>query len=380
MGTQGRILALKLYLIPIILSAACHHQPGLKQVFQEDFYIGVALNEDQIFGKDTQAVALVEKHFNSITAENVMKWEPLHPEPTRYHFEPADRFVAFGEKNKMFIVGHTLIWHYQTPGWVFQDKEGKPVDRQTLIQRMKDHIFTVVGRYKGRVHGWDVVNEALADDGSFRQSPWFTIIGSEYIEQAFQFARQADPEAELYYNDYNLWKPEKAAATVRLIQDLQSKGIRVDGVGEQGHWGLEYPENLQDLESSILAFSQLGLQVMITELDITVLPFPDPALIGADISRTFQWQKKLNPFPQVLPDSMQVVLAHRYAEVFRLFVKHRDKISRVTFWGVQDGQSFRNYWPISGRRDYPLLFDRQYQPKPAFYAVIKSKNLTPTNK
>jgi endo-1,4-beta-xylanase len=345
-------------------------RPVLKKVFEKDFYIGVALNHYQVSGADVAAMALVKEQFNSITPENALKWERVHPEPDKYSFEPVDQFVALGEKHKMFIVGHTLIWHQQTPNWVFEDGAGKPADREALLQRMRDHIFAVVGRYKGRINGWDVVNEAIEDDGSLRKAKWLEIIGPDYVQKAFEFARQADPKAELYYNDFNLWKKDKIDGVVRLVRDLQSKGVRVDGIGEQGHWGLDYPP-LDEAEAAIQAFAALGVNIMITEMEVDVLPFPGETQ-GADISLNFELQKHLNPYPETLPDSMQQALAKRYAELFTLFHKHRDKISRVTLWGVHDGQSWKNDWPVRGRTNYPLLFDRQYRPKPAFEAVIQT--------
>ena len=351
-------------------------EPALKDVFKDDFYIGAALSLDQISGKEPEAIALVEKHFNSITPENILKWEEVHPEPNKYNFEPADRYVAFGEKNKMFIVGHTLVWFYQTPDWVFQDESGKPLSRETLLKRMKEHIFTVMGRYKGRIHGWDVVNEAIAADGAYRKCKWHDIIGEDYILKAFEYARQADPSTQLYYNEYDLEKQPKCEAVFRLIRDLQSKGVRIDGLGIQGHWFLDYP-NIKELETSILTLSKLGVKLMVTELDVGVLPFYPVDSKLMDISSfDSELQKKHNPYPDALPDSVQKDLADRYTELFSLFRKHREKFSRVTFWGVHDGQSWRSYMPISGRTEYPLLFDRNYQPKPAFYAVCQTADIT----
>ena len=338
-------------------------QIALKDVFKDDFYIGAALSLNQISGKEPQAIALVEKHFNSITPENILKWEEVHPEPNKYNFEPADRYVAFGQKNKMFIVGHTLVWFYQTPDWVFQDESGKPLGREALLERMKEHIFTVMGRYKGRIHGWDVVNEAIAEDGSFRKCKWLEIIGEDYVLKAFEYARQADPSAQLYYNEYDLEKQPKCEGVIRLIRDLQSKGVRIDGLGIQGHWFLDYPR-IEELEASILALSKLGVKLMVTEMDVGVLPFypVDSKLVDLS-SFSPEMQKKHNPYPDGLPDSVQKDLANRYAELFSLFHKHRDKFSRVTFWAVHDGQSWRSYMPISGRADYPMLFDRHCQAK-----------------
>ncbi len=346
-------------------------RPALKKIFEKDFYIGAAVDVDQIDGKDAAAMVLIKEQFNSITSENILKWEHVHPEPSRYDFSPADEFVAFGEKNKMFIVGHTLVWHNQTPRWVFEDGAGKPATREMLLQRLRDHVFTVVGRYKGRIHGWDVVNEAVEDDGSIRKTKWLEIIGPDYIQKAFEFAREADPQAEMYYNDFNLWKKEKAESAVRLVRELQSKGIRVDGIGEQGHWGLDYP-SIAEADAALQVLAQTGVKIMITELDVTALPNPDDWSGGADITKNVALRKHLNPYPEALPDSMQQVLAKRYAECFALFHKHHDKISRVTFWGVNDGQSWLNNWPVRGRTNYPLLFDRNYQPKPAFEAVVKT--------
>jgi len=345
-------------------------QPALKDVFNADFHIGVALSLDQISGREPDTLTLVGKQFNTITPENILKWEEVHPEPGRYNFEPADRYVAFGEKHDMHVVGHTLVWFHQTPAWVFEDGSGRPLIREALLERMREHIFTVMGRYKGRIHGWDVVNEAIAEDGSFRKNKWLEIIGEDYIQKAFEYARQADPGAQLYYNEYDEEKPAKCEGVVRLIRGLQSKGIQIDGVGIQGHWFLDYP-SIQDIETSFATLSKLGVKLMITELDVGVLPFyaVDSPMVELS-SFDPEAQKKHNPYPDGLPDSVQQTLTDRYAELFSLFHKHRDKISRVTFWAVNDDQSWRNYLPVRGRSDYPMLFDRQCKPKPAFDAVV----------
>jgi endo-1,4-beta-xylanase len=345
--------------------------PALKEVFRNDFRLGAALSWDQISGREPEALALVERHFNTITPENILKWEEVHPEPDRYNFEPADRYVAFGEKHGMHVVGHTLVWFHQTPAWVFQDQAGKPLSREALLERMRDHIFTVMGRYKGRIHGWDVVNEAITADGQFRKNKWLEILGEDYVRKAFEYAREADPDAQLYYNDYDEEKPAQCAGVVRLIRGLQAKGIRVDGIGLQGHWFLDYPP-LHEIEASLQTLSQLGVKLMITELDVGVLPFyaVDSPMVELS-SFAPEAQKKHNPYPDGLPDSVQQALARRYAELFALFHRHRDKIDRVTFWAVHDGQSWRNYLPIRGRADYPMLFDRQLRPKPAFWAAVR---------
>ncbi|MCK5564924.1 MAG: endo-1,4-beta-xylanase [Planctomycetes bacterium] len=370
--TAGLIVALTIVASAATFVCSSDSVPALKDVFAEDFMIGGALNVDQISGKKPDEISLVVKHFNTITPENLLKWELVHPQPGKYDFELSDKLVAFGEKHDMFIVGHALIWHNQVPDWVFEDADGKPLSRHALLARMKDHIHTVVGRYKGRVKGWDVLNEAIADDGSLRPSKWLQIIGDDYIEKAFEYTRQADPNAELYYNDYDMWKKNRCESVVRLIKKLQNKGIRVDGIGIQGHWGLawDYPP-LDDLEANIIAYANLGIKVTVTELDVTVLPHAWENS-GADISKNYKLQKKLNPFTDGLSVEVQLEQAKRYAEIFSIFKKHADKISRVTFWGVQDGNSWRNDWPVQGRTEYALLFDRNCKPKPAFDMIIKA--------
>ncbi|MDQ3292392.1 MAG: endo-1,4-beta-xylanase, partial [Bacteroidota bacterium] len=271
----------------------------------------------------------------------------------------------------MFIVGHTLVWHQQTPDWVFEDEAGKPVSREVLLKRMENHISTVVGRYKGKINGWDVVNEAIADQGGqMRPTKWLSIIGEDFAEKAFEYAHKADPKAELYYNDYSLYRPDKREGTIRLVKSLQAKGIKVKAIGMQGHYGLTVP-TIEQIEESIVAFSKLGVEVNFTELDIDVLPNPSRRQ-GADIAETFGADEKFNVYTNGLPDSVQQKLTKRYADLFTLFKKHRDKIGRITFWGVTDANSWLNNWPIKGRTSYPLLFDRQYQPKPAFQAILKT--------
>ncbi|MCB0748778.1 MAG: endo-1,4-beta-xylanase, partial [Ignavibacteriae bacterium] len=272
--------------------------------------------------------------------------------------------------NKMFIIGHTLLWHQQTPDWVFEDENGNEASRELLLGRLKEHISTVVGRYKGKINGWDVVNEAIEDNGEMRTSKWYKIIGEDYIEKAFEFANEVDPDAELYYNDFNMWHKGKLKGVSNLVNDLKSKGIKIDGVGLQGHWGLTYPSN-EEIDEALNTYSKLNVNLMITELDMAVLPLPDDNT-SAEITKNYELQKKFNPYPNGLPDSMQVVLAERYADFFRLFNKYKNKITRVTFWGVHDGNSWKNNWPIRGRTEYPLLFDRKLKPKPAFYSVINT--------
>lgn len=357
----------------VVLLAALHanaQAPSLKETFKSSFVVGAALNPAQFTEQDTRGASLVKAQFNSITSENVLKWEHVHPEPGVYSFDLPDRYVAFGEKNRMFIIGHCLLWHNQTPKWVFQDDKGNPVDRETLLKRLHDHILTVVGRYKGRINGWDVVNEALEEDGTLRQSPWMKIIGPDYIAMAFQFAHEADPRAELYYNDYNIENQAKLKGALDLLHKLQSQGVPVTGVGIQGHYHMDAPTNEQ-VDVAITDYDKLGLKVMFTELDVDVLPLAFQYM-GADVTLSAELQPKLNPFPKELPGELQQSLARRYAGLFSVFLKHPGTVTRVTFWGLTDADSWLNNWPVKGRTNYPLLFDRNAQPKPAFDAVIRA--------
>lgn len=342
--------------------------PSMAKVYESKFLVGTAMNTPQIEGTDSSSIAIILSDFNSVVAENCMKSEVIHPEQGRYDFKLSDQFVKFGLDNHMFIVGHTLVWHSQAPDWLFVDSLGNDVSRDTLIERLRNHIFTVVGRYKGQVNGWDVVNESFEDDGTYRQSKFYQIIGKDYIELAFKFAQEADSNAELYYNDYSLPKSAKRDSVVKMVNELKEKGIRIDAIGMQGHYTIDFP-TFEAFDSAIMALSSTGSKIMITELDMTLLPNPDKN-VGADISRKYELRDELNPYKDGLPDSVKMVLSERYTGLFNVLLKHSDVVSRVTFWGVNDQQSWRNYWPVNGRVDYPLLFDRSNQPKQVYYDLI----------
>jgi endo-1,4-beta-xylanase len=354
-------------------SSAAQRARTLKDAFAGSFRVGAAVNANQFTGQDAKGAALIKAQFNTITPENVLKWEHVHPQASTYDFSKSDQYVAFGQANGMFIVGHTLVWHSQTPRWVFQDANGNPLTRDALLARMHDHIATVVGRYKGRVKGWDVVNEALNEDGTMRRSPWYTIIGDDYIEKAFEFAHEADPSAELYYNDYNLENAAKRNGAAELVKRLQAKGIPIAAVGSQTHEKLYNTATAAKLDTTISVLGALGVKVNITELDVDVLPAATRNRT-ADVGVTAQqgMSAALNPFATGLPDTVQQALAQRYADLFKVFLKHRGTVDRVTLWGVGDGDSWLNNWPMPGRTNYPLLFDRQDSPKPAFDAVLQT--------
>lgn len=343
---------------------------GLKDVFKDSFFIGVAVNVRQVSGNEPKVSSLIGNHFNSLSPENGLKWALVHPEPDRYDFGFGDAYVELGEKIGAYTIGHCLVWHQQVPNWVFEDETGKILGKEELISRMEEHIEKVAGRYKGKIDGWDVVNEAFNEDGTFRESKWFGVAGKDFIKAAFRKTREVDAEAELFYNDYNVWKAEKRAGILRLAKEMKAEGIRIDGIGMQGHYLLESP-SLAEIEQGIIEIAEAGLSVMITELDVDVLPRPGNAQ-GADLNMDFANSPEFNPYVHGISPEAEAKLAQRYADLFGLFQKHKDKITRVTFWGLSDRNSWLNNFPVRGRTNYPLLFDRNLEPKTAAIEKISS--------
>lgn len=339
---------------------------SLKKYYSSFFNIGAAINEDIILGLDNDSKQILETQFNSITPENSLKWMFVQPYPNSFNFTVADKYVNIGIKNKMHIVGHALVWHSQLADFMQNVKS-----KAEMNKHFENHINTVVSRYKGKIDAWDVVNEAFNEDGSLRESVFYKFLGKNYIEKAFKLANEIDPNADLIYNDYNLYKKEKRDGVIQMVKQMQSKGIKIDGIGVQAHWSLNQP-SLNEIEQIIFDISELGVDVMFTELDISVLPSPWEQ-VGAEVSQNFsrfEGDAKMNPYPDKLPKSIQNKLAKRYNDIFQLFIKHSDKISRVTFWGVMDKHSWLNDFPIKGRTNYPLLFDRNYQAKEAHKSLI----------
>lgn len=343
---------------------------GLRHAFAPYFLLGTALNTPQISGAESSIQPLLAQHFNSLTAANLMKWENIEPKEGQFDFSGSDALLKLAKAQGSVVIGHTLLWHQQTPAWVFLGPDGKPASKELLTERLTRHIQTIVGRYRGQIKGWDVVNEALNEDGSLRNSEWRQILGDDYILTAFRLAQEADPTTELYYNDFNLYKPAKRQGVLRLVKQLQDAGIRVAGIGMQGHYGLQSPA-LSEVEDSIRAFAATGAQVMITELDISVLPWPEQVAGGAEISHKLALEQRLNPYAAGLPADVAAKQSQRYIDLFRLFLKYQASISRVTFWGVHDAESWLNNFPMLGRTDYPLLFDRQQQAKPVVAALLQ---------
>ena len=353
----------------------------LKDSYADEFLIGTimpgGLDPDATFTDDPIELGVVARDFNALTAENCMKPMFMQPNEGEYFFKASDYCVDFAEANSMALVGHTLVWHAMTADWFFKDEAGQLPSRELMLERMRTHIDTVVGRYKGRIPYWDVVNEAVLYQGAgnsavFRESPWFKAIGEDYIELAFRHTHAVDPDAKLYYNDYNMTKKEKVDFVLEMVSEMRAKGVPIHGVGMQGHWMLEWP-SLSDIEYALRTFADAGIPVSITELDITVLPDP-PSHSGANVTDNVEYAEKYNPYSQSIPDEVLQKQADRYQEIFELFLKYKSNIERVSFWGTSDSQSWKNSYPMKGRTDYPLLFDRKFNSKPAYHSLLKLSN------
>ena len=361
------IIATMLLAVATINAQKSTTQP-LRKVFADKFLIGAALNAHQVRSNDKVLHDLIRREFSSVVAENCMKSGSLQPREGVFRFDDADRLVALAEKNKQVVIGHCLVWHSQAPDWFFTDEKGNDVSREVLIERMRNHIHTVVKHFKGKVHGWDVVNEAIEWDGKMRESKFYKIIGEEFISLAFKFAHEADPDAELYYNDYGMDGKLKRDAVVRMVRKLKAEGRRIDAIGMQSHVAFSTP--LDEYERSLEAFAAEGVKVMITELDLSVLPWPHGNM-GAAVENNYEYQERMNPFRNGLTQEMEQKQTDFYCRLFDIYLRHAKDITRVTFWGVSDGDSWKNNWPVRGRTDYPLAFDREYRAKPFVKEVIK---------
>lgn len=372
----------KIFLLPLLMLGliACQkaeqtspkehaHAETLRDAMGEHFFVGCAVCAETVRDVNGKAHAVVANQFNSIVAENCMKPESLSPAEGVWSWEDADAFVAMGEEQGKVIMGHTLVWHSQAARWMFTDEDGNPASRELLIERMREYIHTVVGRYKGRVYGWDVCNECFNDDGTWRESEWYRIIGEDFIALAFQFAHEADPEAELYYNDYSLSKQPKYEAVCRLVRDLKARGLRIDAVGMQSHHGLYWPK-LVDYEQAMNAIAATGVMINVSELDLNVLPTPEE-FGGAEVSQNFQYSAEMDPYADGLDVRNAGIIDERWQSLFMLYREHAHQIKRVCVWGVGDGDSWLNNWPIPGRHAYGLLFDRDYEPKPVVNDIIR---------
>jgi endo-1,4-beta-xylanase len=359
--STGTVCFLVVLLVPLTAicqaPAATDPDKGLKEYYKEFFPIGVAVSPRSITGPEAE---LILKNFNSITAENAMKMGPIHPKENEFFWKDADAIVAFAEANKLKVRGHTLCWHNQTPNWLFKDEQGNDVSKEVLLTRLKDHITAVVGRYKGKIYAWDVVNEVIDDNDSkyFRESPWYKICREEFVEKAFQYAHEADPNALLFYNDYNTESAGKRDRIYKMVKGLLDKKIPIHGVGLQAHWSIFSPSE-QELRQSIEKFSSLGLQVQITELDISVYQ-----------SEHSRRERRADESDAFTPE-MEAKQIEQYKMAFKVFREHKDKITGVTFWNVSDKATWLDNFPVRGRKNYPLLFDQNLNPKKAYWEVVR---------
>lgn len=342
---------------------------GLKETFKDRFLIGTALNADVAAGKYPDLTEIVKRNFSSISPENALKWESLRTAEGEWKWADADQFVAFGQAHKIHSVGHCLAWHSQIPDAVFKNANGKYIKPAQLRKKMTEHITTLVSRYKGKLADWDVVNEAVGDDNVMRKSHYYKILGEDFIDLAFNLAHEVDPSAHLLYNDYNIEKDGKREAALALLGRLKKRGVPVQGVGIQGHIAMDGP-SIADIEKSIEAYAKLGLRVHFTELDIDVLSreWDSPT---ADIATRFDYTPERDPYKNGMTKERNDQLSARYEALFKLFTKHQDKIDRVTFWGISDDMTWLNDFPIKGRTNHPLLFDRTHQPKDVYFRLLQ---------
>ncbi len=357
--------------VPLLNSrvlAAFAEEKGLKDLYKGDFYIGTAINGRTLSSPDF--VEILKKDFSSITAENEFKWSVINPSEGEWRFDFPDQFVKFGQDNNMYMLGHNLVWHSQVPRSLFVDESGGKISKEGLLKKMEEHIHTLVGRYKGKIQAWDVVNEAITPEG-WRRSQWNQIIGDDFLEYAFRFAHEADPDAHLIYNDYNMDDPKKRAFVVEMVNNFKKKGVPIHGIGMQAHYHLDEPE-ISVIEDSIKAYIGAGVKVHWSEMDIDVLPSQGPRT--SDISANEQYQDDLNPYKDGLPKEVDDKLTKRYEDLFKLLLKYKDNIERVTMWGISDDTSWKNGFPVRGRTNYPLLFDRQHKPKNCYYAIAALKS------
>ena len=353
---MNQIIKIATLLFLVISTISCKEK-GLKDHYESYFPMGVAVNPDHFDNQEESK--LIVSQFNSMTPENVMKMGPIHPKEKEYNWEPADKVIAFATENKMKVRGHALIWHNQTPDWFFTNENGEEVSKEVLLDRMKKHITAVVTRYKGKIYAWDVVNEAVPDTTAnvYRESKFYKIIGPEFIEKAFEYAHEADPEALLFYNDYDTERKSKRDKILILLKDLMDKKVPINGVGLQAHWSI-YEPTREELESSIKLFSDLGLEVQITELDVSVHP-----KVNEPIKEKFKGES-------VFTAEMENLQIEKYKMIFDVLRKNSKVISGVTFWNLSDKTTWLDKFPVEGRKDFPLLFDQNLKPKKAYFSVI----------
>lgn len=323
---------------------------SLKEIYKDYFPIGTAVTPFTV----QQRKGLLHEHFNSITAENAMKFGEMRPSETTFKYDQADQIVNFAQKNDMLVRGHALIWHEQVTNWLFKGEGDEPPTREVMLERMDYHIRTLLEYYKGKVYAWDVVNEAISDQAGedLRPTRWLETIGEDYIQKAFEMARETDPDVLLFYNDYNVVDPVKREKIYNMLKDLLDKGTPIDGIGIQAHWNLNWP-SVETVEETIELFASLGLEVQITELDISF----------------YDWADHEKRYDEPTAEKLEEQ-AVRYEQIFEVFRKHKETVTSVTLWGITDEASWLNYSPVKDRKNWPLLFEFTEKPKPAFWKIV----------
>ena len=350
-----------LFIIGCCLLAVDSYADGLKDAYKDYFMIGVALNQRNVTNEDQKALTLRE--FNSITAENDMKPGMLHPKEGVWDFEKADKIANFCRENGIKLRGHCLCWHSQFADWMFEDKKGRPVKKEVFYKRLREHIHTVVNRYKDVVYCWDVVNEAISDnprgrmvDGKwqpgdpYRETRHYKLCGDEFIAKAFEYAHEADPNALLFYNDYNECDPGKRDRIYDMVKKMLDQGVPIHGIGMQGHYNVYGPSE-EDIDAAITKYSQLVKHIHVTELDIRM-----NTEMGGQLHFSRGEAKPVAPYMQALQND-------QYNRLFRVLRKHKDVVDCVTFWNLGD----RDSWV--GVNNHPLPFDEKYKPKSVYYII-----------
>lgn len=318
---------------------------SLCKAYKDYFPIGAAVTVEDLQGVHGE---ILKEHFNSLTAENVMKFAEIHPLEDKYDFEKTDKIKDFAIQNNMKLRGHTFVWHNQVPDWVFTDKNGQPASSELLLQRLKEHMEVLCKRYNDVVYAWDVVNEAIEDKSEklLRDTRWLHIIGEDYIEKTFKLAKEVTGSAALYYNDYNNEFPEKLEKSFKFLKALKEKETPIDGVGIQAHWNIRDKSLLDNLRRAIESYSSLGLKIQVTELDISMFEFDD----------------KTRDFKE--PSEEMLYLQEKmYDDIFSMFREYKNDVTGVTLWGISDKYTWKDGFPVRGRKDWPLLFDVNGKPK-----------------
>jgi endo-1,4-beta-xylanase len=372
----------------IIISALCAvalplHAQSLAEAYRDYWYTGVSVNQWEVEGDQESHWDVITKNFNWVVAENCMKCEVIHPQEGVYDFTLADKFVDKAKAAGLKVQGHCLIWHSQCAPWFHFDKDGKLVSREELKKRMREHIYTIVSHFKGRIDAWDVCNECFEDDGSPRKSLFWQILGTDYIPLAFQYAHEADPNVQLFYNDYSMNKPAKVEGVANFFRPLIEQGLPVTAIGMQGHMILEdAKELLPQYDHSIKTIAALGVPTFFSELDLSVLPNPY-GFSGANVSDRFTYTPEKDPFKEGLTKEKEAEINQYWVDFYKMLIPHKDNILRVNFWCLNDANSWRNDFPIQGRSDYATLYDRQNQPKGMIQEIInlvKPEQTTKKNK